>query len=137
MKVFVDTNVFMYCLGTDHPMKRPCQRIVQAMADGKLPGVIDTEVLQEILYRYRAIGRMVVGLEAARHATTLVTEVLPVRKQEMIKAMELLESDAHFEVRDAIHAAAALLAGITDVLSVDRVFDRVPGLRRVDPVRFP
>lgn len=35
--------------------------------------------------------------------------------------------------RDAIHAAAALEAGEREVLSEDRVFDRVPGLVRVWP----
>jgi len=35
--------------------------------------------------------------------------------------------------RDAIHAAAALEAGEPEILSEDRVFDRVSGLRRVWP----
>ncbi len=35
--------------------------------------------------------------------------------------------------RDAIHAAAALDAGESQILSEDRVFDRVPGLTRVWP----
>lgn len=35
--------------------------------------------------------------------------------------------------RDAIHAGAALEAGEREVLSEDRVFDRVPGLVRVWP----
>jgi len=35
--------------------------------------------------------------------------------------------------RDAIHAAAALEAGEREILSEDRVFDRVSGLRRVWP----
>ncbi len=35
--------------------------------------------------------------------------------------------------RDAIHAGAALEAGESEILSEDRVFDRVPGLERVWP----
>jgi len=35
--------------------------------------------------------------------------------------------------RDAIHAGAALEAGESEILSEDRVFDRVPGLDRVWP----
>ncbi len=35
--------------------------------------------------------------------------------------------------RDAIHAGAALEAGEREILSEDRVFDRVPGLDRVWP----
>ncbi len=36
-------------------------------------------------------------------------------------------------MRDGIHAATALNHGIELVVSPDRAFDRVPGLRRVDP----
>ena len=35
--------------------------------------------------------------------------------------------------RDAIHAGAALEAGESEIISEDRVFDRVPGLDRVWP----
>jgi len=35
--------------------------------------------------------------------------------------------------RDAIHAGAALEAGESEILSEDRVFDRVPGVDRVWP----
>jgi len=35
--------------------------------------------------------------------------------------------------RDAIHAASAIVAGEQEVVSEDRVFDRVPGITRVWP----
>ncbi len=35
--------------------------------------------------------------------------------------------------RDAVHAATALEAGFTEIVSLDRDFDRVPGLTRREP----
>lgn len=35
--------------------------------------------------------------------------------------------------RDAIHVATCLHQGITEILSPDRAFEAVPGLRRIDP----
>lgn len=37
--------------------------------------------------------------------------------------------------RDAVHAATAIGAGFAEIVSCDSDFDRVPGLRRVDPAR--
>ena len=35
--------------------------------------------------------------------------------------------------RDAVHAATALTAGFTEIVTNDRGFDGIPGLRRIDP----
>lgn len=35
--------------------------------------------------------------------------------------------------RDAVHAATALAAGFTEIVSMDRDFEDVPGLRRIAP----
>jgi len=35
--------------------------------------------------------------------------------------------------RDAVHAATALTAGFEEIVSADRDFDAVPGLRRIAP----
>jgi predicted nucleic acid-binding protein len=48
----VDTNVPMYAAGKSHHLKEPCQRVILAIAKGELNAVTDTEVFQEILYRY-------------------------------------------------------------------------------------
>jgi predicted nucleic acid-binding protein len=56
-RVFIDASIFMYARGKEHPLKAPCSQIILAIAkDGVLGNygspVINTEVLQEILYRY-------------------------------------------------------------------------------------
>ena len=55
--LFVDTNVFIYAVGRDHPMKRPCVHVIKRIRDGGIVAVINTEIIQEILYRFRAIGQ--------------------------------------------------------------------------------
>lgn len=39
--------------------------------------------------------------------------------------------------RDAVHAATALSLGFDDIVSADRDFDAVPGLRRIAPADVP
>jgi hypothetical protein len=48
------------------------------------------------------------------------------------KMLDLMD-DSRLRGRDAVHAATAVLAGFTTIVSADRDFDGVPGLRRLDP----
>lgn len=50
---FVDVNIFMYAAGTPHPYKTPCIHILSDIERGILAAVVNTEIFQELLYRYR------------------------------------------------------------------------------------
>ena len=52
----------MYVRGKAHPYKKPCVRVVRQIADGSFQErfgtpVTDSEVFQEILYRYALTGQ--------------------------------------------------------------------------------
>ena len=53
---FLDVNVFMYAAGASHPYKSPCLRTLADVETRLLSAVINTEILQELLYRYSHIG---------------------------------------------------------------------------------
>jgi predicted nucleic acid-binding protein len=55
--ILLDTNLFMYAAGADHPNKAPAGRYLDRVASGEVETAIDAETLQEILHRYRAIRR--------------------------------------------------------------------------------
>lgn len=79
MTYFLDTNIFMYGAGREHPLKAPCVTILRRVADEHIAAVTNTEVLQEILYRYSAIDEHRRGIHLARLAVDQVAgEVLPV-----------------------------------------------------------
>ena len=62
MSLFVDANIPMYAEGRDHPFKGPSAAFMMAVARRQVDAVSDVEVLQEILHRYRAVGRQSDGL---------------------------------------------------------------------------
>ena len=64
--VFIDANVPIYAAGRDHPYKEPCARILRALADDPQSFVTNSEVLQEIMHRYLASGRWILGREVVR-----------------------------------------------------------------------
>ncbi|MFL5807489.1 MAG: type II toxin-antitoxin system VapC family toxin [Roseiflexaceae bacterium] len=75
---FIDTNIPMYAVGAEHPLKKPCLAILEAVATGALTAVTDIEVLQEILHRYTALGSRTRAVEVVRLFLQVVPEALPI-----------------------------------------------------------
>lgn len=135
MKYFLDTNIFMYAAGREHPLKGPCVAFLRRVAREEVEALTNTEVLQEILYRYRAIGERERGLHLACLAVDQVGgEVLPVTLADMRRAFDLVTRyGTEIKGRDAVHAATMLNNGLTHLISADSHFDIIEGITRVDP----
>ena len=131
MTLFIDANIPMYLVGADHPNKGPAVTSLEiAIARGERL-VTDAEVVQELLHRYRAIGRMD-AMEAATDALlSLVDEVYPIDRDDVIAARRLLVRLPAISARDAVHVATMRRHGVDDILTFDAGFDAVGGLRRL------
>ena len=133
--VFLDACVPIYAAGAEHAYKEPCRRVLQAVAQGDLEAITDTEVIQEIAYRYHAIGRPE-GLALAEEFLALMQDVLPVTRADISRSLELQRAYPSLRPRDAIHVAVMLEAGVNRILTADRHFDEVKGVERVDPAEI-
>lgn len=133
---FIDANVVMYSLGGQHPLREPCKRILEKIKNRSILVVTNTEVLQEILYRYFSIGRATLGEIAYKSMSQFCTVILPVRLQDMDSALELLKKHKDITTRDAIHAATMINNGIREILSADPHFDLISGIKRINPMSF-
>jgi predicted nucleic acid-binding protein len=129
--VFIDANVPMYLVGTAHPNKVDAQRRLEALVSQRARLVTDAEVLTEILHRYTALERRG-GIQPALDALLgVVDEVLPVDRESVERAKQLVLQYPTLPVRAAMHIATMQRQGIEQVLSFDAAFDRVPGLTRI------
>ena len=133
MRVFLDTNIFLYAAGRLHPERDACVQILRRVADGTLDATVNTEVIQEILYVLTRRGRQVEALALARHVAALFPDLLSVTSEDMLGAFRLLEEHPGVPVRDAVHTATMLRNGLRTVISVDPDFDQIPEIRRVAP----
>lgn len=133
MRVFLDTNIFLYAAGRAHPERDACARLLRRVADGSLEATVNTEVVQEILYVLTRRGRRQEALALARNVEALFPDMLPVTHNDMAEAIRLLEEHSGLSVRDAVHAATMLRNGLQTVASVDPDFDQIPGIRRIAP----
>ncbi len=127
-----DTSVFVYALGAEHRYRDPCRRILELAREGHLLGAASTELVQEFVFvRTRRVGRAKAVADA--RAVAGVCRLSPLGEHELDVALALFQDVERLQMRDAIHAATALVMGAEAILSVDRDFDGVPGLHRVDP----
>ncbi len=123
----------MYAAGREHPHKKPSADLLERVARGTVEAAIDAEILQEILHRYRALGRPGDGFRLYDLTRTIVRTVLPVTDAVMDEARSLLASHPRLSARDAVHAAVSIVFSADAFYSYDHDFDRVEGLRRIEP----
>jgi uncharacterized protein len=129
--LFVDANVPMYLVGAEHPNKEPATTALEiAIARGERL-VTDAEVLQELLHRYRSIGRLDAMEEATDALLSVVDEVFPIERDDVMTARRLLVRLPRLSARDALHVATMRRHGVDDILTFDTGFDAVGGLRRL------
>lgn len=139
----LDVNVPMYAAGQRqsvachraHPLKEACVWVIMEIAEGRLVVAIDTETIQEILYRYGALQRWEIATTMASNLLDLVSTVYPVMEADARRAVDLFREYAPQGVtaRDVLHAAIMQNNGIAKIISTDDHFDRIEGLLRLDP----
>lgn len=121
----------MYVAGREHPHRDPARRFLERVKAGKVEGCTSTEVLQEILYRYTALGKR----DLARDVYTLFVDLCPVvfgvDLADTDAACDLLGEVAEISVRDALHAAVMRNHDVASIATFDPDFDRITGIRRV------
>ncbi|MDD5435155.1 MAG: type II toxin-antitoxin system VapC family toxin [Nitrospira sp.] len=129
---FLDSNIIMYILGSPHPLKTPCLRVLEKIRSSKIKVCTNTEVFQEILYRYYSIGKKDHGHIACELLKDIADPILSVTHEDIIKAISLLNNHP-IPVRDAIHAATMLNHNIRHIISTDTHFDILPEIIRINP----
>jgi predicted nucleic acid-binding protein len=136
--VFLDVNVPMYAAGKPHAFKEACVWLLTQIANGVIVTAIDTEIIQEILYRYGALQEWKVATTMATNLLELVPVVYPVTPDDIKLTILLFQQygPKGVRARDLIHVAVMRNHGLTQIISTDAHFDLIPGLMRLDPMQL-
>jgi len=129
--IFIDSNIPLYVAGGEHPHRAPARQLLERVRKGQLEACTSTEVLQEILYRYSALGRRDVAREVYDLFSEICPVVLSVTLADTDRARDLIGAVPHISARDAVHAAVMQNHEIERIASFDAGFDRIPGVRRM------
>ncbi len=131
--LLIDANILMYAAGAEHPFKLPSTRLLERIARAEISANIDTETLQEILHRYRAIKRWPDGSLLYDLTRRIFPNPIPISAEILDRARELMDTSATLMARDALHAAVVQVKKLDAICSYDKDFDQVAFLRRVEP----
>lgn len=131
---FADSNVLLLAVGGTNARRHDCRRILEAATEGVIHLHVSAEAIQEFMHhRLRRTDRVSALGETRRvHA---LTHTHPI-DESVIDGMIELVATTSLRGRDAVHAATALQAGFTSIISADTDFDDIPGLTRIDPSNF-
>lgn len=129
--ILVDSNVPMYLVGADHPHKIDARRLLERLVADRQRLVTDAEVLQEILHRYTAIDRRDAIQPAFDALKAVVDEVFPVEEGDVVRAKDLVATHPALSARDALHVAVMQRHSVARILTFDRGFDAVRGVKRI------
>jgi predicted nucleic acid-binding protein len=132
--ILLDTTVLVYAVGSDHPLQAPCRAVVAAIGRGELAATTTVEVIQEFAHvRARRRSRAEARTTAIRFVDLLSPLVEP-NGDDLIAGLALFERHESLGAFDGVLAATVLnRVELSGLMSADRAFAEVEGLRLVDP----
>ncbi|MGH9324670.1 MAG: type II toxin-antitoxin system VapC family toxin [Vicinamibacteria bacterium] len=118
--IFVDTNVFMYAVGRDHPLKAPARDFFeQRLVDG-MPLVTSAEVLQELLHAYLPVGRLEILDAALFLAEERMSQIWSVDPDDVRTARVLVPAHRGLKPRDLLHLACCRRRDVSRIKTYDQ-----------------
>ena len=118
--IFVDANVFMYFVGTDHPLRREAREFFLRSREKGMGLATSAEVLQELLHRYLRRNRRPVLNAAFDLVGSTVDEIWPVEEADVGLARDLSARHPGLEARDLVHLACCIRRKPRDLMTFDR-----------------
>jgi hypothetical protein len=83
----LDVDVPMYDAGSRHACRDSCAWVMREIAAGRLEASVDTEITQDVLYRYVALGHRQIGAVIASELLTIVPSVYSVMAEDCRSAI--------------------------------------------------
>jgi uncharacterized protein len=118
--IFVDTNVFMYAVGREHPLREEAQAFFLEHAESGEVLVSSAEVLQELLHAYLPVNRIETLDAALTLAEARLGSIWPVEVEDVQLARSFIDAHAALAARDLLHLACCVRHGVTEVKTFDR-----------------
>jgi predicted nucleic acid-binding protein len=130
--IVLDTSVLIYAVGIEHPLREPCRRVFAAQGTGLIDAAVTVEVIQEFTHaRARRFPRAEAASLARDYAASL--RILETTADDLERGLDLFATHPALGAFDSIVAAIALNRVADALVSADRGFGSVRGLRWIDP----
>lgn len=118
--IFVDTNVLMYAVGGEHPLRDQARSFFEeALTQGDRL-VTSAEVLQELLHAYLPVNRLETLDAALALAEARIAVVWPIEPDDVQFARLLVDRYPALGARDLLHLACCKRRAASDIKTFDR-----------------
>lgn len=121
--IFVDTNVFMFAVGRQHPLKSEARSFFEKGMEQSLGLVTSAEVLQELLHAYLPVNRVGTLDAALTLVDGCVREVWSVEEEDVRLARALVARHPELGARDLLHLASCRRRRVQSIKTFDRGLD--------------
>jgi predicted nucleic acid-binding protein len=118
--IFVDTNVVMYAVGREHPLRAEAEAFFESALRAGTPLATSAEVLQELLHAYLQSDRMETLDAALEMIDALVGTIWPVEAEDVRFARSLAARHPELEARDLVHLACSRRREVDEMKTFDR-----------------
>lgn len=118
--IFVDTNVLMYAVGGEHPLRREARSFFEAALERHHRLATSVEVLQELLHAYLPVNRLETLDAALTLAEAGIAVVWPVEPDDVLLARALVSRHPGLGARDLLHLACGKRREVAEIKTFDR-----------------
>ena len=124
--IYVDSGPPMYLVGAAHPQRTSIEAFLLARANENY--VTSVAVLQEIMSRFAALGRLDAADDAFALLDGLVSSVFPISRTEIDRARKFAKWRNAPPPRVCLHLAVMDTHDVNQVLTTDEHFRLHPGV---------
>ena len=129
---FVDSNVFFYAKIFDRVYGGACAGVLDKIERGELEAVTSTLVVVELANALRKYGLGDEVRDVVDAVFSLDMRVFEVDSIDVRTAASIFD-EFRVSPYDCVHAAVMKKAGVVDIISADRDFDKIEWIKRRDP----
>ena len=122
---FVDTNVFIYAVGGEHPLRGEARGFFIDAVERGAPLVTSAEVLQELLHAYLPVDRLGTLDRALTLVRGCVRDVWSIDAEDVSVARALVASHPELGARDLLHLACCRRRDVRQAKTYDRALAAV------------
>jgi len=134
--LYIDSNVFIYPIIYDENVVEEARRareLLLKISSGEVEAYTSCVTWDEMVWVVRRLFGPDLSLNLGRKFLSFPNlRFLGVKRTTIFKAQEISERYG-LRPRDAIHAAAAIENKVTTIVSYDKGFDIIDGIRRIEP----
>jgi predicted nucleic acid-binding protein len=116
--IFVDTNVLMFAVGREHPLRAPAREFFEVSIELSL--CTSAEVMQELVHAYLPVQRLAVLDAALELVARRIPTIFSVEAEDVLSARQMVERHPELGSRDLLHLALCRRREVKRIKTYDR-----------------